>query len=486
MRLRPLVAFAVTAASTLRVAPPFLDGLRPAPAGGPWPVAEAGRTRSDRTHGGTVAVLPIALRHAAVDDLPPPPTAAATPTHTTAPSPTATASPTPTAGPGVPRCERTTGDAGGFRFSLDDGATLAPNARRLERIAYTWDLDVDPRDPDVILEVHQGRLFRSRDAGCTFAAVAGVPDGEWDRLVQAPSDPDVLVLTTIAAPRLAYSADGGTTWTKQDLPDDVVELAIDPSDPWRWTFVGRGPAIHSRTGVDARWTALPVPLGGSTSIVSAAYAPARPQRWLVGSATHGVFVTDDAGRTWAPGNDGLFGPVGDPAEPTQAVVPASLTFAPSDPDVAFAVVNQVGRGQSLRGIWRSADGGRTWVRRVANGDLVGNVPARLTGGTRVFVSPHDPDRAFFAFGIAYDGYGTDLFGSRDGLRSMRVSHFADFYKVYAMAFGPPGTAVVFVGASSDVPSLAGDGDSSAGDAGGADGDADSDGDAHDDGDAGAG
>lgn len=435
MSRRPMLVFAVMIAATTPMPWPRFDPFRPA-------------RLASSSAGHTVAVLPIALRHVAMDDLPAPATAAASPTPTAAPSPTAT----PTAGPGVPHCGQTTGDAGGFRFSRDGGITLAPNARRLDRIAYTWDLDVDPRDPNVILELHQGRLYRSGDAGCTFAAVTGVPAGEWDRLTQAPSQPDLLVLTTLTAPRLAYSADGGTTWAAQDLPDDVVALAIDPSDPWRWTFAGRNPALYSRAGADARWTALPVPLGGRTSIVSAVNAPLRPQRWLVGSATHGVFFTDDAGHTWEPGNDGLFGPIGDPAEPPQAVVPASLTFAPSDPDVAFAVVNQVGRHHSLRGIWRSADGGRSWARRVANGDMVGNVPARLTGGTRVFVSPDDPDWAFFAYGIAYDGYGTDVFRSRDGLATLSVSHFADFYKVYAMAFGPPGTSVVFVGASSDVPS----------------------------------
>jgi hypothetical protein len=406
--------------------------------------------------GEAAVFLPLNLRDVSAADFPPLKTAVPSPTHTATPSPTptvmVTVTATATAAPGVPACDRTTGDAGGFRFSRDGGATLAPNAHRLADIAYTWDIDVHPRDPDDILELHQGRLYRSLDAGCTFTAVRGVPAGDWDRLVRAPSAPDILVLTTISAAALAYTPDGGNTWLTEALSDDVVELSIDPSDPWRWTFVGRAPAIHSRGSVDERWTTLPVPLDTGQSIISAAYSPVRPQRWLVGSSTRGLYITDDGGQTWATSSEGLFADVGDPPEPTRSVVPASITFAPSDPEVAYAVVNQVGRGQSLRGIWRSGDGGRTWSRRVADEDLVGAVPARITGGTRVFVSPADPDWTFFAFGMAYDGYGTDLFRSRDGLRSLSVSHFADFYEVFAMAFGPTGTSVVFVGASSDIPS----------------------------------
>jgi hypothetical protein len=421
--------------------------------------------------GGVDIFLPALLRNTAADDLPVPVTAVPSattavvptstvspaPTHTTGPSPTPTSTPTPTATapphtPGVPGCQRTTGDAGGFRFSLDGGAVLAPNARRLANIAYTWDLDVDPRDGDVILEVHQGRLFRSLDAGCTFAEMPGVPAGDWDRLTRAPSDPDVLVLTSVFASRVAFTADGGQHWTVEDLPDDVMDLAVDPSDSWHWTFVGRGPAINTRTGPAERWTARPIPLDAGQSVISAAYAPSRPDRWLVASATRGIYRTDDSGETWRASSEGLFAPVGDPSEPTLSVVVASVTFAPSDPDVAYATLNQVGRNQSLRGLWRSADGGSTWSLRVRDDDPVGTTLARITGGTRVFVSPTDPDWTFFAFGMAYDGYGTDLFRSRDGLRTLDVSHFADFYEIYAMAFGPRGSPVVFVGASSDIPS----------------------------------
>lgn len=145
-----------------------------------------------------------------------------------------------------------------------------------------------------------------------------------------------------------------------------------------------------------------------------------------------------------------------PPQPIVDVVGVWVTHAPSDPEVAYAAVNQVSRDPSLRGLWRSGDGGLTWQRRVIDGqpvvsDAGGTLPAAQTGGTRVFVSPYAPDDVIFAFGLAFGGYGTDLFRSSDGLSTLRAAHFDGFYEVMAMAWGPPDSGVVFVGASSDIP-----------------------------------
>jgi hypothetical protein len=403
--------------------------------------------------------VPVALRGAALSDAPPPPTArpraSATPTPDLA-TPTPTPSPTATAlpdRPGVPDCARTAGDAGGFRFSRDGGRSLAPNERAVSGIAYTWDIDVHPTDPDEILELHQGRLFRTRDAGCTFAEVP-IPAGNWDAITRAASDPDVIVLSSIFASRLAYSDDGGASWETAELPDDVLHLAIAPDDAWRWTFAGRVPGLWVRPSREARWEARPLPDLGEQQLTSADHAPAAPGTWLVGTMLAGLYRTEDEGQSWEPTSRGLFEPFGGGQIEVGSVVVVSITCAPSNPDIAYTAVNQVPRDVTIdgrRGIWRSTDGGRTWALRVVDGQSVDGTPAEITGGTRVFVSPYDPDHAFFAFGSYIDGYGTDLFRSHDGLASLEVSHFDDFYELLALAFGPPGSDVIFVGASSDVP-----------------------------------
>ena len=386
----------------------------------------------------------------------PPPTPSPTPdlaTATPTPTPTA-ASPTATAGPatpGVPTCDKTRGDAGGFRFSLDDGASLAPNARPLAPLAYTWDVDVDPRDPDVVLELHQGALYESRDAGCTFSLAAR--PGDWDQLIRAPSQPDLLVAASVFRSALSYSEDGGHSWaTEEALPTDVFGLAIAPDDPWHWTFVGRDGVLYERPNRATRWTAFPIPGLSGQSVTAAAAAPSQPGRWLVGTGGAGLFRTDDNGRTWRPVDAELRGEVGTPPDPVTALVVAWVTVSPTDADVAFVVVNRVGRQNSQRGIWRSADGGESWSLRVEDDQGVADRVAVITGGTRVFVSPRDPDHVIFPYGLSFQGYGTDLFRSHDGLATLAVSHFDGFYEVFALEFGPPESNVLLLGVSSDIPS----------------------------------
>lgn len=385
---------------------------------------------------------------------PPSPTPSLTPGPSASPtaSPTATVEPT-AAVPGVPACRETRGDAGGLRFSLDGGRSLAPNRQRLAPLAYTWDLLQDPRDPQVILELHEGRVYRSRDAGCTLELLGILPAGvAWDRLARAPGRPDFLVASSVFAHAAAWSEDGGATWTlERDLPDDVVNLVIAADDPWHWAFAGRDGMVE-RAGRAARWSVTPLPVGGD-SIVSAAPLPGRWGDWLLGTNFHGPYRFDAATRIWQAVAPQLREPVGQPPDPVLSVVTVWVAVAPGDADAQFVVVNRVGRVRAQRAIWASVDGGATWRERVVDDQQVGDRRVTLTGGTRLFVSPHDPLAVFLPFGSFFQDYGTDLFRSTDGLETLEVSHFDGFYEVMAMAWGPPDTGVLYVAASSDRPSL---------------------------------
>lgn len=91
--------------------------------------------------------------------------------------------------------------------------------------------------------------------------------------------------------------------------------------------------------------------GGRTC--AAAGVPGRRGLFLMGVCNGGVWKTTDYGVTWKPIFDG---------QPTQSV--GSLAVAPSDPNVLY-----VGSGEGLQrpdlsvgdGIYRSTDGGKTWV-----------------------------------------------------------------------------------------------------------------------------
>ena len=137
--------------------------------------------------------------------------------------------------------------------------------------------------------------------------------------------------------------------------------------------------------------------GGRTRALAG--VPSQPSVFYIGAVDGGVWKTDDAGRTWQPIFD---------EQPTQSI--GAIAVAPSDPNILY-----VGSGEGLHrpdlsvgdGIYRSADGGRTW-RHLG-----------LTDGQQIpelAVDPEDPNRLFAA--VLGHPYGPSeergIYRSRDG------------------------------------------------------------------------
>jgi photosystem II stability/assembly factor-like uncharacterized protein len=127
--------------------------------------------------------------------------------------------------------------------------------------------------------------------------------------------------------------------------------------------------------------------------------PSQPNVFYIGAVNGGVWRTGDAGRTWQPIFD---------AEPTQSI--GAIAVAPSDPNIIYAASGEGLRRPDLsvgNGIYRSADGGRTWVH------------GGLTDGQQIpdlAVDPRDPNRLFAA--VLGHPYGANeqrgIYRSRDG------------------------------------------------------------------------
>ncbi len=153
------------------------------------------------------------------------------------------------------------------------------------------------------------------------------------------------------------------------------------------------PALYAA----AHWRLLGPYRGGWASVIEG--VPARPDTFYIGSAGGGVWRTDNAGRTWVS----LFD-----HGPSSAI--GAIAVAPSNPDVLY-----VGAGQpeprydvqAGRGVYRSADGGRTWTD-------VGLADTRYIG--RIHVDPRDPDKVLVAAVGHFFGPGPDrgVYRSVDG------------------------------------------------------------------------
>ncbi len=112
------------------------------------------------------------------------------------------------------------------------------------------------------------------------------------------------------------------------------------------------PAPSTPGGFDPVWVRTGGPLGGLGYDVR--MRPDDPDVMLVSDGWAGMFMSTDGGATWFPSNEGITVRAG----PTGEAVPVfSVTIDPHDPDVVWAGT------QYLRGIFKSTDGGRTWVKK---------------------------------------------------------------------------------------------------------------------------
>jgi photosystem II stability/assembly factor-like uncharacterized protein len=107
--------------------------------------------------------------------------------------------------------------------------------------------------------------------------------------------------------------------------------------------------------------------------------PGNPSTFYFGAVDGGVWKTVDAGQTWMPSWDGPdVGSVG------------ALAVAPSDPNVIYAGTGEPDPRTDIAsgdGVYRSTDGGRTWTN-------VGLRASHQIG--RIVVDPRDPDVVYVA------------------------------------------------------------------------------------------
>lgn len=175
-------------------------------------------------------------------------------------------------------------------------------------------------------------------------------------------------------PTVQVSDDGGRTFSESaerviSFPTDtqtslerVWQLATDPNDPGvTWAGVEPHALFRSTDAgesfelVRGLWEHPHRPTWepgfGGGAVHTVIPAPGRPERLLVAMSTGGVYVSDDAGATWAPSNTGIW-----------------AYFNPADEWPEYGqCVHKVARGadgelfaQNHKGVYRSRDDGGSW------------------------------------------------------------------------------------------------------------------------------
>ena len=228
-------------------------------------------------------------------------------------------------------------------------------------------------------------VYKSVDAGKTWAACGLADTHHIGRVVVHPTNPDVAYVAAVGhvwGPNdergLFKTTDGGQTWAKSKFIDantGFVDVRMDPADP--------------DTLYAAAWP-----------VRRDAYSGGSPRKQTGESG--GLFKTTDAGKTWAKMKGGL---------PENGYGRCGLAVSRKNPTVVFAVVQTsetVGAvsnaGQpstpakkdgtpgtpgrvAVGGVFRSADRGETWAK-------VNDLCPRPFYYGQIRIDPNDDDRLY--------------------------------------------------------------------------------------------
>jgi photosystem II stability/assembly factor-like uncharacterized protein len=295
---------------------------------------------------------------------------------------------------------------GGVWKTDDYGRTWSPIFDRAPT-GSIGDVAVSPSQPDVIyvgtgeglhrpdLGVGDG-VFKSTDGGRTWAHVGLADVQQVGRLVVHPTDPRTVFVAALGHPYgpneqrgVFRTTDGGATWTKVlylDANTGASQVEIDPTNPrtvyaslWEdregpWengNFSGRKSGVFKSIDGGTTWRRLTRGLPGAglaDAQFIVAVAPSLPSRLYVlvrGRDEGGVYRSDDGGDSWVRVS-------------TDARLDVDLRVHPRNPDVVFAA------GTAS---YRSDDGGRTWtsIKGAPGGDDY----------QRIWINPLHPEFMIF-------------------------------------------------------------------------------------------
>jgi photosystem II stability/assembly factor-like uncharacterized protein len=314
-----------------------------------------------------------------------------------------------------------TASSGGFFFTSTDGGKSWTQAKGLDinRVSPFAVLQ-DRVDPNRILLGTNVGVFRSLDRGASWTIIAPPkpkpvkkPVAKGKKVAAKPK-PKPKTAEELAAEALLPKF-------VPALTEKVKVLAFTEDDK-NGIIAGTDNGLYRTYDIDKGWEKLPFGEGINENVFVIHSSPLVPGTIWVGTATSGVIVSKDDGKTWTK-VDGL--PPGIPV--------SSIASDPTRPNYIYAGTTQ--------SIYLSRDGGRTWIR------TRGTLP--LGNYTSILINPQNPDELFAASALESDG---GVFFSTDaGVKWKRVDSKdmkVPSRRVWTMAFDPNDPNTIFAGSHS--------------------------------------
>jgi photosystem II stability/assembly factor-like uncharacterized protein len=298
---------------------------------------------------------------------------------------------------------------------------------------FTRAFTVDPTRPATLLISLGGRndgvgegAYRSTDGGNTWDRM-GI--SYFESLAVSPRDSHTLFAASQL--RVFKSTDDGKTFVSTSDPlfmsfsNQIPVVAVAPSG----VVYGGGPnGIFQSTDDGATWQHI---IDGlvATDVCSTTVDPASSKKLYAGTQS-GLFASADGGETW--------GTAIGPSDPFNAVLPiCNLVVNPIDPKT-LVVTETLGYSY----VYRSTDGGLTWMKGSEFGSVVG-----------LAIDPSRPDNVYLADNYS-DGLSqgqSRVFKSLDGgITWSRTGLPNPGFPIHILLLVPGNPAAVIVGTSGHV------------------------------------
>ncbi len=255
------------------------------------------------------------------------------------------------------------GKVGGIFKSTDGGAVWDT----LIRGVTVRDLDIDPRDPNVLYAtlglnlLTRPGIIKSLDGGLTwFWADSGIlksPEVGPTKLIIDPKHPDTLYTGTagIYGGRFYKSIDGGIHWFSLGdttrLRNGVTAIAVDPENT-QIIYAGTAYSGNLLKSIDGgnNWQVTSLPEVGIVRDIKV--DPFNSNKIFCGTWHDGLFISNDKGLTWNNSVNGL---------PSDTIFSVSLiNICKNNPKNIY--IGVAAWESENGGIYESNDHGENWIK----------------------------------------------------------------------------------------------------------------------------
>jgi len=301
---------------------------------------------------------------------------------------------------------------GGFFYISDDGGRNWQPTKSLDiaRIA-PFSILQDKANPNLMYLGTNAGIYRSLDRGSTWVAVSlpkAIP------VKKAPGK------KTVKGKVAAKPAPAPAAPKMYPAFTDKVKVLAFTSDGKSGLLAGTDKGLYRSYDLSKGWEKLAFGAGMNENVL--VVTPTQGAIW-VGTATSGVLVSYDDGKTWAKPGSTI----------TDGIPIASITVDPKKPNSIY-----VGSVQTL---YLTRDGGKTWTRRG------GNLP--IGAFASIIVNPNNSDEVYAASAMESDG---GIYYSEDAGNKWRRLDSKDMKlptrRIWSLAFDPTNSNRIYAGTHS--------------------------------------